>query len=455
MLVHLGSEALYLFKDLPGEGVLFPHLSKRDKRDIPQPINQSVKVMRRPKAKLKPVRLKTSAPVKGRSWFPAWLLAVLLGLVTLALYWPAMSHDFINYDDNVYVTANIHVHGGLNWENIKWAFINSVGSNWHPLTVLSHMLDCQMYGLNPWGHHLTNVLLHALNAALVFALFKQLTGAMWRSLLVAGLFAVHPLRVESVAWVAERKDVLSACFWLLSLLFYARYAQKRTRVENRTPGAGETPRVPDSRLPTLDYALSLFFFTLGLMSKAMLVTSPFVMLLLDYWPLGRVSGVAGQVSSSGRTKSSLAIWRLVREKIPFFALAVATGVVNFMVQKQAGAVAVIEQFPLGARIGNALISYCRYLWEAVLAGETGGVLSAPRLLAARGGAVGGRVVGGNNGAGFYAAPAISIFADGLVVVCGDAGAGDWVGAGGRTGDGGSVCLYSVAGGGDYCHLGSV
>ena len=208
--------------------------------------------MRRPKARLKPVRLKASAPTKGRSWFPPWSLAVLLGLVTLALYWPAMSHDFINYDDDVYVTANIHVHGGLTWEGVKWAFINPVGGNWHPLTVLSHMLDCQMYGLRPWGHHLTSVLLHALNAALVFALFKQLTGAMWRSLLVAGLFAVHPLRVESVAWVAERKDVLSACFWLLSLLFYARYAQKRTRVESRTPGANETPRAPRSRLPTPD-----------------------------------------------------------------------------------------------------------------------------------------------------------------------------------------------------------
>jgi hypothetical protein len=153
-------------------------------------------------------------------------MAVLLALVTVALYWPATRHDFINYDDSLLVTANVHVQAGLSWENLKWALTTPVNVNWHPVTMLSHMLDCQMYGLNPCGHHLTSLLLHALNTVLVFLLFRRLTGEVWRSALVAALFGWHPLHVESVAWVAERKDVLSACFGLLSLVFYACYVQK-------------------------------------------------------------------------------------------------------------------------------------------------------------------------------------------------------------------------------------
>ena len=152
-------------------------------------------------------------------------MAGLLVLVTIALYWPATSHDFVDYDDNMYVMDNTHVTSGLALGNARWAFGTGYAANWHPVTWLSHMLDCQLFGLKPWGHHLTNVLLHALNAGLVFALLRQMTGATWRSLLVAALFAVHPLRVESVAWVAERKDVLSGCFGLLALMAYVRYAQ--------------------------------------------------------------------------------------------------------------------------------------------------------------------------------------------------------------------------------------
>ena len=157
--------------------------------------------------------------------FPAWLLAALLALATIALYWPATRHDFINYDDPAYVTANVHVQNGLTLENLKWAFSNPVSDNWHPVTMLSHMLDCQLFGLKPWGHHLTSLLLHAFNTALVFLLLRTMTGAVWRSLLVAALFGAHPLHVESVAWVAERKDVLSTFFWMLSLWAYAKYVE--------------------------------------------------------------------------------------------------------------------------------------------------------------------------------------------------------------------------------------
>jgi tetratricopeptide (TPR) repeat protein len=283
-----------------------------------------------------------------------WLLTVLLVLVTLALYWPATSHDFVNYDDTLYVTDNFHVQAGLNWEGVKWAFRNPVASNWHPLTVLSHMLDCQLFGVKPWGHHLTSVLLHAINTVLVFLLLRRLTGAIWRSWLVAALFGLHPLHVESVAWVAERKDVLSTCFGLIALLFYARYALKRSRVECRESSVGISGQALDARRSTLDYAFAFFFFALGLMSKPMLVTWPFVMLLLDYWPLGRFE-------PSTLNPQPSTIWRLVREKIPFLALATAASVVTFWVQKHTGATVAVENLPPGARSGNALISYCRYL----------------------------------------------------------------------------------------------
>ena len=220
-----------------------------------------------------------------------WLVPAALVLVTMALYWPATRCAFVNYDDNVYVTDNPHVTGGLTLDNVRWAFVSGYASNWHPVTWLSHMLDCEFFGLEPWGHHLTSLLLHALNAALVFVLLWQMTGATWRSLFVAALFAVHPLRVESVAWVAERKDVLSACFGLLALIFYARYAETTT-----TSPAAPIPR-PDSNHThhaprtthhvSPSYLLALFCFALGLMSKPMLVTWPIVMLLLDYWPLER------------------------------------------------------------------------------------------------------------------------------------------------------------------------
>jgi len=278
-------------------------------------------------------------------------MAVLLGLTTLALYWPVLRHEFVNYDDQAYVTENLQVQQGLTWENLKWAFVAPVMANWHPLTMVSHMLDCQLFGLKPWGHHLTSVLLHALNTVLVFLFLRGLTGAFWRSALVAALFGWHPLHVESVAWVAERKDVLSGCFSLLALIFYGRYAHRRSSGECQEPIAKPAPGRALGPLMR-DYGLALLFFALGLMSKPMLVTWPFVLLLLDYWPLNRMR------------KSEFGIrnfQRLLVEKVPFFTLSAASCVVTYAVQRQAGAMTAGEHLPLAARGANALISYCRYL----------------------------------------------------------------------------------------------
>jgi tetratricopeptide (TPR) repeat protein len=309
--------------------------------------------MRKPATPSQPAPASASAPVTAWPRFPAWLIAALLALVTIALYWPATGHDFVNFDDNLYVLDNPHVTSGLTWESLKWAFFKPDVSfgYWHPLTLLSHMLDCQLFGLNPWGHHLTSVLLHALNTVLVFLLLRRLTGATWRSLWVAALFAWHPLHVESVAWVAERKDVLSACFGLLALVFYARYAQ----VQSQPPESRNTFHV--SRFTfhvSLFYLLSLSLFALGLLSKPMLVTLPFVLLLLDYWPLRRL-----QIENQNSTIKNLL--PLLREKLPFFALAAASSVLTFVLSKHGGALTAGEEIPLGARAGNALISYCRYL----------------------------------------------------------------------------------------------
>lgn len=307
----------------------------------------------------------------ARVRFPAWLMAAALALATIALYWPATGHDFINYDDSRYVTANPQVQGGLTWEGVRWAFRHPLLCNWHPLTVLSHMLDGELFGLKPWGHHLTSVLLHALNAMLVFVLLHQMTGARWRSLLVAALFAFHPLRVESVAWVAERKDVLSGCFGLLALIFYARYARGKCRTQKADCGMKlETGPARASQssssfciLPSSFYLLSLCCFALGLMSKATLVTWPFVMLLLDYWPLKRIASCGtrdAEPGAAGAVRGGTVPWkRLLGEKIPFFALAAAMSVVTYAVQR--GAMPGAGNFPLGARFGNALVSYCRYL----------------------------------------------------------------------------------------------
>ncbi len=279
-----------------------------------------------------------------------WICVVLAAL-TIAAYAQVYRHDFISFDDGDYVYDNWRVLTGFTPENILWAFTTGHAANWHPLTWLSHMLDCQILGREPGPHHLVNVLFHVLNTLLLFELFRFLTGKIWRSAFVAALFALHPLHVESVAWISERKDVLSTFFWLLTMLAYARYVKLPS-----------TPR----------YLLAVGFFALGLMSKPMLVTLPFVLLLMDYWPLNR-----GQVlTASGAGKARLQrghalktfvpqLPRLAREKLPFFLLAAASSAVTFYVQRAGGAVVHVSDVPPAFRIANALNSYISYLVKTV------------------------------------------------------------------------------------------
>jgi tetratricopeptide (TPR) repeat protein len=260
------------------------------------------------------------------------LICLLLIAAALAVFWRALDCDFVNYDDPAYVTSNPDVQHGLTWPGFLWALRSGAGSNWHPLTWLSHMADVSLYGMNARGHHLTSLLLHAANAALLFLVLTNLTGAVGRSALVAALFALHPLRVESVVWISERKDVLSTLFWMLAVWAYACYAKR--------------PK-PSGGRGALAYALALLFFALGLMAKPMLVTLPFVLLLLDYWPLRRLQ--AGKLPG------------LLLEKTPFFLLAVVSSAVTFVVQQRGGAVSAMAALPLGPRVGNVFISYVRYL----------------------------------------------------------------------------------------------
>jgi protein O-mannosyl-transferase len=276
------------------------------------------------------------------------LLCLLLAVVTFAVYLPALRNDFVNYDDADYVTANTHVQSGLKWENIQWAFTTGHASNWHPITWISHMLDCQLFGQQAGMHHLVGVLFHVANSMLLFLLLNWMTGAVWRSVVVAALFALHPLHVESVAWASERKDVLSAFFALLSLLVYPKYVSSVESGGERKPSALGSPH------PSLLYCLVLLLFALGLMSKPMLVTFPFVLLLLDYWPLQRF-----QLATFNLQRATLL--RLIIEKLPFFALSVASCVITFLVQRKGGAVSTTISF--GARAANAVVSYVHYVLD--------------------------------------------------------------------------------------------
>ncbi|MGB7921656.1 MAG: tetratricopeptide repeat protein [Pyrinomonadaceae bacterium] len=253
------------------------------------------------------------------------LLASLLVVVTLAAYEPVRSYEFVDYDDDRYVTTNARIQQGLSWNNAAWALTATEVANWHPLTWLSHMMDCQLYGLNPAGHHLTNLLLHLANVIILFLLLQRMTGATWRSWLVAALFAAHPLNIESVAWIAERKNVLSTLFWLLTMWAYMLYA--------RRPG-------------WKPYLLVLGMFVMGLMSKPMLVTLPCVLLLLDYWPLERL------------TRHTVV--RLLLEKAPLFLLAAASSAITIKAQRMDGALGA-RTLSLSARLSNALVSYVGYI----------------------------------------------------------------------------------------------
>ena len=269
-------------------------------------------------------------PLDQRGWLA---LVILLG-ITVGLYWPVLHYDYINFDDSQYASQNQIVQAGLTPQGMVWAFTTPVVSNWHPLTMISLMLDCDLLGDGPGGHHLVNLILHALNTGLVFLFLRQITGAYWRSLLVAAWFGWHPLHVESVAWISERKDVLSTFFWLLALWGYGFYAQGRSTATLN---------------PRHFYVLTLVFTALGLMSKATLVTMPCVLLLLDYWPLNRWQ--PGQLKP------------LLREKVPFFILVAGFSVLTFVVQRQTGAMPTVAGFPMELRVRNAVFAYCRYLYK--------------------------------------------------------------------------------------------
>jgi tetratricopeptide (TPR) repeat protein len=262
-------------------------------------------------------------------------LAALLALVTWVLFWPAGDHAFFLMDDHQYVVENPAVLAGLGWAGMRWAFTSFHAANWHPLTWLSHMADVQLFGLAPRGHHLTSVLLHGLNGALLLLLLARLTGSRWRSAAVAALFALHPLRVESVAWVAERKDLLAGLFCLLTLLAWVRF----------TARPGWRP-----------YLLTLGLFAFGLMAKPMLVTLPFLLLLLDWWPLGRWPGGPGEPAPASR---------LLLEKLPFLLLSGVASLVTLKAQQAAGAVSSLTVLHFADRLANALVSYGAYLGKAL------------------------------------------------------------------------------------------
>ena len=285
---------------------------------------------------------------------------LLLAVATLAIYSRVRSNPFVAFDDETYVTRNPHVQAGMTWKTVTWAFTSTSQSNWHPLTWLSHALDCQLYGLNPAGHHLTSVFIHTLNVVLLFLLLFRVTGCAGRSLLVAGLFALHPLNVESLAWVAERKNVLSTLFFLLALAAYAWYAAK-----------------PEIKR----YLVVAALFAMGLAAKPMVITLPFVLLLMDFWPLQRIQGWGPAASATMRGNKSqkqkkeheprtswlalpsLPASQLLLEKLPLLAFSAGSAVITVIAQRTV-AIRSLSQIPLDDRLENALYSYAMYIWKA-------------------------------------------------------------------------------------------
>ena len=262
-------------------------------------------------------------------------VCVFLAAITWLVFGQTIRFPFINFDDSDYVLKNPHVSRGLTGEGILWAFTQTHAANWHPLTWLSHMVDCQSYGLDAGGHHLSNVLLHTATAILLFLVLRQMTGALWRSAFVAAVFAIHPQRVESVAWVAERKDVLSGLFFVLTIGAYVRYV-----------------RAPSP----FRYGHVFLLFALGLMCKPMLVTMPFILLLLDYWPLNRFA--PPRVGDGNIFKIA---WQLILEKLPLFALSLASCLITVFAQKDA--LQAVTKISLPSRAGNAVVAYRDYLLQ--------------------------------------------------------------------------------------------
>ena len=293
-------------------------------------------------------------PKTNRRWLSI-SVCIFLAALTWIVFGQTLWHEFVNYDDVSYLYGNSAVRNGISLRGIVWAFTHVHSENWHPLTTISHMLDCQLYGLKAGGHHFTNVLLHTTAVILLFLVLRGMTGALWQSAFVAAVFAIHPLHVESVAWVAERKDVLSGLFFMLTLAAYYRYA--------RAPSVGR-------------YVAVATFFACGLMSKSMLITVPIVLLLLDYWPLARhqrseirdpafAKATAGkqksEIQSAGLEEQSWA--RLIIEKIPLFALSIASCVATLLAQNFA--LGSTEDLPIQWRITNAIVSYVIYVWQMI------------------------------------------------------------------------------------------
>lgn len=281
--------------------------------------------------------------------FLFFIISLCLTFAILLVYWQVQYHDFLYFDDETYVTENRYVQEG-SWDSIVWAFTDIKSANWHPVTWLSHILDHYLFGLNPKGHHLTNLFFHITNTLLLFFLFTHMTGSVARSGFVAALFALHPLHVESVAWVAERKDVLSTFFWFLTFLGYIYYVKQRNIKR---------------------YIFVLVLFSIGLMSKSMLVTLPFVLLLIDYWPLNRLETNAfSNLSSSGKQRERASynakpILNLVYEKVPLFIISIFFSGITYFAQDRGGAMGTLEVFPLKARIANALLAYGGYIKKMI------------------------------------------------------------------------------------------
>ena len=269
------------------------------------------------------------------------LISLITTAVVIFIYWPVQFFDFVIIDDHTYVVKNPHVRGGLSTEGFQWAVSTLDAGFWHPLTWISHMADVELFSLNPAGHHWTSVVIHVLNAVLLFLVLRAMTRCTWPSALVSALFALHPLHVESVTWVAERKDVLSGLLWFMTMGAYGWYV--------KSPG-------------TLRYALVLLLFVLGLMAKPMLVTLPFVLLLLDWWPLGRWSGAMAITDPVAKRQACL---RLVAEKLPLLSIAIAAGVLAYFAENGFGAIGTAEQYPLDVRLANAAVSYGEYIWKMV------------------------------------------------------------------------------------------
>lgn len=287
-----------------------------------------------------------------------WIILVLTATV-FCVYQQVIDYPFIRYDDGLYITENKQVQAGLNFSNIRWAFTTIHASNWHPLTWLSHMLDISLFGMNPGAHHMVNVGLHMANSVLLFVVLRTLSGTVWQSGLVAAFFALHPLHVESVAWIAERKDVLSAFFCLLAILCYGRYVK---------------------RLSPSWYLLAIIFFVLGVLAKPMIVSLPFLLLLLDYWPLGRLKFIGSFRSLNSHEKNSFS--RLILEKLPFLFIAIISCIVTYYAQQRGGALGTFEEFSLGTRIANAIASYSTYIGKAFWPASLSPFYPHPKVLPA-------------------------------------------------------------------------